>query len=100
MNGLGAQAATLVVGDVLGELGDEIERVEDLEVACNVAEEVGAGGLREAPAGFFLGQVKDLALVGDTDHVLEAEGTSQHVMGNALDAGGVAFWRGLRRCER
>ncbi len=29
-----------VVGDVLGELGDEVQGVEDLEVAGNVSEEV------------------------------------------------------------
>ncbi len=52
------------VGDVLGELGDEIQRVEDLEVAGDVGEEIGAGGFGEAPAGAFLGEVDDLALGG------------------------------------
>ena len=50
--GLGAHAGTLIrieaeitsevpsgVGDVLGKLGDEVQGVEDLEVACHVAEE-------------------------------------------------------------
>ena len=39
------------VGDVLGEFGDEVQRVEDLEVAGDprsAAEEVPAGGLGEA----------------------------------------------------
>ena len=60
-NGFGAAAAGLVrveaeiphevpsrIGNVLGELGDEVQRVEDLEVAGNIAEEVAAGGPGEA----------------------------------------------------
>jgi hypothetical protein len=62
------------VRDVLRELGDEIQRIEDLEVAGHVAEEIGAGRLGEALGGRLLGQVEDLALGRDADHPLEAEG--------------------------
>ena len=53
--GLGAHAAALIrveaeiphkmrpgVGDVLGDLGDEVQGVEDLEVAADAAEQIGA----------------------------------------------------------
>ncbi len=71
--GLGADAATLVrveaeipsevpsgVGDVLGEFGDEVQGVEDLEIAghprtgtrTDAAEEVTAGWLWEASVDF------------------------------------------------
>jgi hypothetical protein len=39
----------------------------------------------------LLGQVEDLALVGDADQALEAEGAAEHVLSDALDSGGVAF---------
>ena len=80
--GLGVQAAALIrveaevpsevpsgVGDVLGEFGDEIQSVEDLEVAGDprtAAEEVTAGGLWEASAGFLLGEVDHGAQVSDS----------------------------------
>ena len=38
------------VGDVLGEFGDEVQGIEDLEVAADAAEEVGARGLGEGVA--------------------------------------------------
>jgi hypothetical protein len=90
--GIEAEVADQVLaglGDVLGELGDEVQGVEDLEVAADVAEEVGARGLGKALAVGLLGAVEDLALVGDADQALEAEGTAQHVLGQALAAGDV-----------
>jgi hypothetical protein len=38
------------LGDVLGELGDKVQGVEDLEVAGDAAEEVRAGRSGEPPA--------------------------------------------------
>ncbi len=104
--GLGAHASTLIrveaeiphkmrpgVGDVLGELGDEVQRVEDLEVAgdprTDAAEEVTAGGLGEVSAGFLLGEVDHCALLGDADHPIETERASEHVLGETLATGEV-----------
>ena len=77
--GLGAHAATLIrvqaertsevpsgVGDVLGKLGDEVQGIEDLDVACHIAEEVTADGPGEASAGFLFGEVDHGALPGDS----------------------------------
>ncbi len=77
------------VGDVLGELGDEVQRIKDLEVAGDIAEEIGACGPGKPPGRILLGQVEDLALVCDPDHALEAEGTAQHVLGETLASGEV-----------
>ena len=57
------------VGDVLGKLGDEVQGVEDLEVACDprtAAEEIGARRPGEASAGFLFGEVDHGALPGDS----------------------------------
>ncbi len=53
---------------MLGEFGDEIQGVEDLEVACDprtAAEQIGARRPGEASAGFLLGEVDHGALLGD-----------------------------------
>jgi hypothetical protein len=75
---------------VLGEFGDEVQGVEDLEVAGHVAEEVGAGGAGEPAAGPLLGQVENLAPGGHLDQTLEAERAAEQVLAEALEAGGVA----------
>ena len=77
------------VGDVLGELGDEVQRVEDLEVPADAAEQIRARRLGEASAGFLLGEVDHLSLVSDADHALETERTSEHVVGEPLASGTV-----------
>jgi hypothetical protein len=77
------------LGNVLGELGDEVQGLEDLEIPGDAAEEVGPGGVGEALGGVLLGEVKDLALLGDTDHPLETEWAPKHVVGQTLAAGAV-----------
>jgi len=81
------------VGDVLGKLGDEVQRVEDLEVACHpridAAEEVTAGRPGEASAGFLLGEVDHGALLGDADEPIEAERAAEHVVREPLATGAV-----------
>jgi hypothetical protein len=42
------------VGDVLGELGQEIQRVEDLEVAADPGKQTLAARLGETPAATLL----------------------------------------------
>ncbi len=71
------------IGDVPGELGDEVQRAKDLEGAGHVAQEAGAGGLGEGPAVPLLGAVDHLVPIRDADEALKAEGTSQHVLGIA-----------------
>lgn len=56
-----------LVGDVLGEFGEEVQGVEDLEVAGDAAEEILAGGLGILLAVVFLGLVEDLAFRGNAD---------------------------------
>ena len=45
-------------------------RIKDLEVAANVAEEVGACGLGKASADRVFGAIEGLALVRDSDQTL------------------------------
>jgi hypothetical protein len=78
------------VGDVLGELGQEVQRLEDLEVAADPGEQTVAGRLGETSAATLLSEVEDLAVVGDPDHAGEAERAAQHVLGQTLEPGGVA----------
>ncbi len=90
--GIPAQITSQVlsgVGDVLGEFGDEVQGIKDLEVTGNVPQVVTACGLGEASGGFLLGQVEDLALVCDTDHAIQAEGASEHVLRQAFTSGDV-----------
>ena len=75
---------------MLGEFGDEVQGVKDLEVAADAVEQVGAGRCGEPAAGPLLGEVEDLALVGHLDQALEAEGAAEQVLAEALEAGGVA----------
>jgi hypothetical protein len=72
-------------GDVRGELGDEVERIEDLEVAGHTAEEVGAGGPEEPAAGPLVGDVENLALGGHLDQALQTERTAEHVLVAAVE---------------
>jgi len=56
-------------GDVLGELGDEIQGLKDPAIPGDprtAAEAVGTGGVGEALRGVLLGEVEDLALLGDS----------------------------------
>ena len=77
----------------------EVQGVEDLEVAGDAAEEIGTGGSGESPAGPLLGEVEDLALVGEADQALEAEGAAEHVLGEALEAGDVVGFEPHREVD-
>lgn len=77
-----------------GEFGQEVEGLEDIEVAGGVAEEVCAGRFGEAMGSLLFGAVDDLAGAGDAQNACEAEGAAGHVLGEALNplatAGGQA----------
>lgn len=82
-----------LVGDVLGELCEEVEGVEDLEVAGDpspAAEKIFAGGFGVLLAVVFLGLVEDLAFARDANESGEREGAAGHVLGEAFDGGTVA----------
>ena len=74
---------------MLGELGEEVQGVEDLEVAGDAVEEVRARRPGESPARSLLGEVDQLGLLGDADQSLETERASEHVVGDALASGEV-----------
>ena len=74
-----------LVGGVLGKLGQEVQRLEKLEVAFDAAEEVFAGGAREALDAVLLGLVENLAGGGDADQPGKAERAASHVLGKAFD---------------
>ena len=75
-----------LVGDVLGEFGQEIQRLEDLVIAGHAAEEVFIGGLGVLLAVVLVGLVEDFAFGGDTQEPGEGEGAAGHVLGEAFDA--------------
>jgi len=79
-----------LVGDVLGDFGQEIEGAEDLEVAARSASQVGTGRSREAAAVVLFGPIQHRPVVRQADHASQAEGTTQDVLGQALQTGGVA----------
>ena len=60
------------IGDVLGEFGDEVQGVEDLEVAGRAVKEVGAGGPGKASEVLLLGQVRLTASLVDSGDQLAA----------------------------
>ena len=62
-----ADEVLVLVGDVLGQFGEEVEGLEDLEVAGGGAEEVFAGRFEEAMRSMLFGMVDDLAGAGDAD---------------------------------
>ena len=55
-----ADQVLALVGDVLGQFSQEVEGLEDLEVAGGSAEQVGAGRFGEALRVLLLGAVDDL----------------------------------------
>jgi len=100
MSRLGPQAARLVgipaevaqrvlalVGDVLGQLGEEVEGIEYLKITGRAAEKVRAGRQGKLPGAILLGLVEDLASGGDADDAGQAEGAAGHVFSEALEGG-------------
>ena len=95
---LGTEAACLVgvvavvtdevfalVGDVLGEFGEEVEGIEDLIIANHTAEQVVACGFGEAMGPVLLGVVDHLPSPGNAEQAGEAERGAGHVLGEAFE---------------
>jgi len=78
------------IRDVLGKFSQEVERLEELEVAFDAAEEVAAGGVGETVEAVLLGLVEHLAGWRDADQPGEAERAAGHVLGEAVDGVAVA----------
>ncbi len=67
-----------LVGDVLGDFGQEIEGAEDLEIAARSASQVGTGSPWEAAASVLFGAVQHRAVVGQADHADQAKHRSRN----------------------
>ena len=75
---------------MLSELGQEVQRVEDLEIPRGPAPETIVLRVGEGPAGVLLGLVDDLPGRGHLDQPRQAERAAGHVPDQPLDPGAVA----------
>jgi hypothetical protein len=66
-----------LVGDVLSDFGQEIEGTEDLEIAARSASQVGTRRARKAAAVVLLGAIQHRPVVGQADHLCQADAISQ-----------------------
>ena len=78
------------LGNVLGEIGNEIQRCEMLKIALD--------GMRRFSVLIFIGKrvafgvlgaVENMAIGADVDEAFQAEGAAAHVLDQAFDGGGV-----------
>ena len=79
-----------LVGDVLRQLGEEVEGVEDLVIARHPAEQVFGSGVGEAMGAVFLGVVHHLPGSGDAEQSGETERGAGHVLGESFESVAVA----------
>ena len=77
------------IGYVLRHLRQEIQRIEDLEIALRTGQQILAGGFREAAKPIVPGLVDDFALTSDFDHSRLAERTPQKILDQPLQNPGV-----------
>ncbi len=75
---------------MLRELGQEVQRVEDLEIPRGPGREALVLRVEEGPAGVLLGLVDDLPGRGHLDQPRQAERAAGHVPDQTLDSGLVA----------
>jgi hypothetical protein len=78
------------LGNMLRQLGKEIQSTEDLEVPTWTTSQILTSGPRKTPAFVFLCTVDDGATLGEPNNAGQAEWTSQDVLCQALEAEGVA----------
>ena len=71
---------------MLGELRQEFQRTEDLEIPLRAPCQLVALRIGEGPAGVLLGLVDHLPGAGHLDQPRQAEGTARHVPDQKLDA--------------
>ena len=75
-----------LVGDVLGEFGEEVQGLKDLEVTGDASEQVVPGGVGEAVWFVLVGVVDNLTGAGDADQAGETERAASHVLAEAFEA--------------
>lgn len=80
------EVAQIFGGRPLEDGGEEVEGLEDLEVALDAREEFRAVGAWESLGVVLLGAIDDLAVGADADKAGETEGAAGHVLGEALGA--------------
>ena len=85
-----ANQVLALVGDVLGEFGQEVQGLEELEVPADSGQEVAAGGFGVLLRMVLLGLVEDLAFGGDADETGEAEGAAEDVLCETFEADAVS----------
>jgi len=74
------------IGDVLRHLGQEVQRIEHLEVAGRSGQQFVVPRFGESAHGIMFGFIDHLARLGHLDHPGLAEGTAQEVLDEALHA--------------
>jgi len=68
------------------ELGQEVQRIEDLEIPLGAGYQAVSTRVGKGAAGLFLGLVDHLPGFGDLDQARQTEGTTSHVPHQTLDA--------------
>jgi len=81
-----AEGERTAIRDVLRDLRQEIQRIEDLEIARGPGEQVLVARFGESAYRVVLGLVDHLPGLRDLDHPRLAEGTSEEVLDEALHA--------------
>jgi hypothetical protein len=66
-----------LVGDVLGDFGQEIKGTEDLEITARSTSQVGTGRSREAAAVVLFGPIQHRPVVRQADHAGQADAISR-----------------------
>jgi len=77
----------------LGELGQEVQRREDLEIPLRPGFETIVARVGKGAAGLFLGLVDDLPGIGHLHQPRQAERAAGHVPDQTLDSLLVAGWQ-------
>ena len=75
---------------MLRELGDKIERIEDLEIPLRSGRQVVTPRVGEGTASILLRLIDDLPALGHLDQPREAERAARHVLHQTLNAREVA----------
>ena len=78
------------LGHVLGDFGEEIQGAQDPKITTRYASQVPAGRSGKMAAVVLLYSADHRAVVGQTAHARQAEGTGEDVFGQALQTCHVA----------
>jgi polysaccharide biosynthesis transport protein len=81
-----ADQVLALVGYVLGQFGQKVQRLEHLKIAGHAAEQILAGRLGEVLWAVLFGTVDDLPGGGDADRPGQAKRAAGHILRHTLDA--------------